>query len=58
MEGGGQFKGINYFTGRKIYLTKEEEKIIKKQHWIFFKTIFWIFGIFIGLFILFLFFIV
>lgn len=27
----GNFKGINMLTGRKIYMTPEEEAIVKKQ---------------------------
>ena len=27
----GKFVGINWLTGRKIYLTPDEEKVIKRQ---------------------------
>jgi hypothetical protein len=40
-----KFIGIAPLTGRKIYLTPEEEKIIKQQHWKLIKTFLWIFGI-------------
>ena len=40
----GKFIGINWLTGRKIYLTPNEEAIIKKQ-W---KLVWWVFGIIFG----------
>jgi len=48
----GKFVGINWITGRKIYLTPEEEAIIKKQRTKIFKTFWWILGIYIGLIII------
>lgn len=41
------FKGINWLTGRKIYLSPKEEAVIKKQNWKLIKTLLWIFGIYI-----------
>lgn len=48
----GKFIGMNYLTGRKIYLTPAEEKVIKEQQWKLAKTILWICGIFIFLILL------
>ena len=43
----GKFVGINWLTGRKIYLTPKEEETIKKQRKTLFKTLWWILGIYI-----------
>jgi len=48
----GKFVGINWLTGRKIYLTPKEEATIKKQMWKSVRIILWIFGIFIFLMVL------
>ena len=51
-ESSGEFVGMSYLTGRKIYLTPKEKAILKKQQRAFSKTILWVILVFIGLSIL------
>ncbi|MFA5071013.1 MAG: hypothetical protein WC511_01425 [Candidatus Pacearchaeota archaeon] len=50
----GKFVGVNWLTGRKIYLTPQEEKIIKDNVKKSCNILWWIIGVSVFLFVLFL----